>query len=192
MCLDICPPADVPRRELEQAVRRTTIWAVRQAEADRAPGQLRFGISQGGADPELRRRSIEEITALPFDGYALGGLAVGESKRGDARRRGLGRAAPPGRPPALLHGHRGRRGHPRGRRARHRHVRLRPADAHRPHRQRPDRPRPPEPPQRPLRARPAPARGRLRLPRLRALLARVRPASREPGGDPGASPAQHA
>jgi queuine tRNA-ribosyltransferase len=80
MCLDICPPADVPRRELEQAVRRTTIWAVRQAEADRAPGQLRFGISQGGADPELRRRSIEEITALPFDGYALGGLAVGESK----------------------------------------------------------------------------------------------------------------
>ena len=80
MCLDICPPADVSRRELEQAVRRTTIWAVRQAEADRAPGQLRFGISQGGADPELRRRSIEEITALPFDGYALGGLAVGESK----------------------------------------------------------------------------------------------------------------
>jgi queuine tRNA-ribosyltransferase len=80
MSLDICPPADVPRRELEQAVRRTTIWAVRQAEADRAPGQLRFGISQGGADPELRRRSIDEITALPFDGYALGGLAVGESK----------------------------------------------------------------------------------------------------------------
>jgi queuine tRNA-ribosyltransferase len=80
MCLDICPPADVPRPELEQAVRRTTIWAERQAQAERAPGQLRFGISQGGADPELRRRSIEEITALPFDGFALGGLAVGESR----------------------------------------------------------------------------------------------------------------
>jgi queuine tRNA-ribosyltransferase len=78
MCLDICPPANVPRRELEEAVRRTTVWAGRHAEAERPPGQLRFGISQGGADPELRRRSINEITALPFDGYALGGLAVGE------------------------------------------------------------------------------------------------------------------
>jgi queuine tRNA-ribosyltransferase len=48
--------------------------------APRAPGQLRFGISQGGADTELRRRSIEEISALPFDGHALGGLAVGESR----------------------------------------------------------------------------------------------------------------
>ena len=80
MCLDICPPADSPRRELEQAVRRTTLWAERQAEAPRADGQLRFGIAQGAADPELRRRSVEEITGLPFDGYALGGLAVGESR----------------------------------------------------------------------------------------------------------------
>jgi queuine tRNA-ribosyltransferase len=80
MCLDICPPAGVPRRELEQAVRRTTVWAEQQVEVERAPGQLRFGISQGGADDELRRRSIGEITALPFDGYALGGLAVGESR----------------------------------------------------------------------------------------------------------------
>ena len=80
MCLDICPPADSPRRELEQAVRRTTLWAERQADAPRADGQLRFGIAQGAADPELRRRSVEEITALPFDGYALGGLAVGESR----------------------------------------------------------------------------------------------------------------
>jgi queuine tRNA-ribosyltransferase len=80
MCLDICPPADAPHAELEHAVRRTTLWAERQAGAPRAPGQLRFGIAQGAADPELRRRSIEEITALPFDGYALGGLAVGESR----------------------------------------------------------------------------------------------------------------
>ncbi len=80
MCLDICPPADTPRAELEQAVRRTTIWAERQVGAPRAPGQLRFGIAQGGTDPELRRRSIEEITSLGFDGHALGGLAVGESR----------------------------------------------------------------------------------------------------------------
>jgi len=80
MCLDICPPAGVPRAELEQAVRRTSLWAARQRESERADGQLVFGITQGAADEELRRRSIEELTALDFDGYALGGLAVGESR----------------------------------------------------------------------------------------------------------------
>jgi queuine tRNA-ribosyltransferase len=80
MCLDICPPAGVPRDELEQAVRRTTLWAQRQREAPRPPGQLRFAISQGGANADLRRRSIDELNALGFDGYALGGLAVGESR----------------------------------------------------------------------------------------------------------------
>ena len=80
MCLDICPPAGVPRSELDEAVRRTTLWAARQREAERAPGQLLFGIAQGAADSELRRRSIEEIAALGFDGHALGGLAVGESR----------------------------------------------------------------------------------------------------------------
>ena len=80
MCFDICPPAGVPQAELEEAVRRTTLWAARQREAERAPGQLLFGIAQGAADPELRRRSIEEIAALDFDGHALGGLAVGESR----------------------------------------------------------------------------------------------------------------
>ncbi len=80
MCLDICPPAGATPEEHEQAVRRTSLWAERQAEAPRAPGQLRFGIAQGGTDPELRRRSIAEVTALPFDGFALGGLAVGESR----------------------------------------------------------------------------------------------------------------
>ena len=80
MCLDICPPADSSPREHEDAVRRTTVWAERQVDAPRAPGQLRFGIAQGGADAELRQRSIDEITALPFDGFALGGLAVGESR----------------------------------------------------------------------------------------------------------------
>jgi queuine tRNA-ribosyltransferase len=80
MCLDVCLPGEAPRGELERAVRLTTLWAERQLRAPRAEGQLRFGISQGGADPELRRRSLEEIGALPFDGYALGGLAVGESR----------------------------------------------------------------------------------------------------------------
>jgi len=80
MCLDVCVPAGAPRGELEKAVHITTRWAERQADAPRAPGQLRFGISQGGTDEELRRRSVAEVAALPFDGFALGGLAVGESR----------------------------------------------------------------------------------------------------------------
>jgi queuine tRNA-ribosyltransferase len=80
MCLDVCPPAGVPGDELERAVRLTTTWAARQREAPRAPGQLVFGITQGAADRDLRVRSVEEITALGFDGYALGGLSVGEPR----------------------------------------------------------------------------------------------------------------
>jgi len=80
MCLDVCLAAGAPRKELERAVELTSRWAERQVDAERAPRQLRFGIAQGGTDPELRRRSLEEITALPFDGFALGGLAVGESR----------------------------------------------------------------------------------------------------------------
>jgi queuine tRNA-ribosyltransferase len=80
MCLDVCLPAGAPRKDLERAVDLTTRWARRQSDCDRASGQLGFGIAQGGTDPELRRRSLEEITALRFDGFALGGLAVGESR----------------------------------------------------------------------------------------------------------------
>jgi len=80
MCLDAVPPADALRPALEDAVRLTTAWAARQRAAERPPGQLVFGIAQGGTDVELRTRSIEEITALDFDGYALGGLAIGEDR----------------------------------------------------------------------------------------------------------------
>jgi queuine tRNA-ribosyltransferase len=80
MCLDQVPPPGVPRRELEEAVRRTTAWAARQRHAPRAHGQLRFGITQGGTDRELRRRSTEEIAELDFDGNAIGGLAIGEDR----------------------------------------------------------------------------------------------------------------
>jgi queuine tRNA-ribosyltransferase len=80
MCLDQVPAADVTRRRLEEAVRRTTLWAARQAQSPRGDGQLRFGITQGGVDPELRRRSIEEIAELGFDGNAIGGLAIGEDR----------------------------------------------------------------------------------------------------------------
>ena len=80
MCLDVCLPAGAPPGDLERAVALTTTWAEKQIDAPRAPGQLRFGIAQGGTDAELRRRSIDEVTSLSFDGFALGGLAVGESR----------------------------------------------------------------------------------------------------------------
>jgi len=80
MCLDICAPADADRTRLSEAVRRTTLWAGRQRMAPRAEGQLLFGIAQGASDPELRRRSIAEVRELDFDGYALGGLAIGEAR----------------------------------------------------------------------------------------------------------------
>jgi queuine tRNA-ribosyltransferase len=92
MCLDICPPGDASRPEHEEAVRRTQLWAEAQVDAPRADGQLRFGIAQGGTDPGLRGRSIEQLIPLPFDGFALGGLAVGESR--EAMLDTVGWAAP--------------------------------------------------------------------------------------------------
>src|SRR5262249_10300116 len=88
MAFDHCPPSDAPPALIEEALSRTTRWAVRSLCAPRStvtPGQLRFGIVQGGTDIALRRRHIDEICAItddtgrPFDGYALGGLAVGEA-----------------------------------------------------------------------------------------------------------------
>jgi queuine tRNA-ribosyltransferase len=78
MCLDVCAPAG--SGDLAEAVRLTTLWAKRQRAAPRAEGQLLFGIAQGATDPDLRRRSIEEIVDLDFDGHALGGLSVGEAR----------------------------------------------------------------------------------------------------------------
>jgi queuine tRNA-ribosyltransferase len=80
MCLDVCPPAGATPAEAMRAVELTSAWARRQAQAPRAEGQLLFGIAQGGIDAALRRRSIEEIVELGFDGHALGGLSVGESR----------------------------------------------------------------------------------------------------------------
>ena len=81
MCLDVCLPAAAPASELERAVRITTDWARRQVDAPRARrASSASGSRRAATHAELRRRSVEEITALPFDGYALGGLAVGESK----------------------------------------------------------------------------------------------------------------
>jgi queuine tRNA-ribosyltransferase len=79
MAFDHCPPSDAPRAEIEKAMARTTAWARRSVDAPAAPGQLRFGIVQGGTHVDLRRRHLAEIAALPFEGLALGGLSVGEA-----------------------------------------------------------------------------------------------------------------
>ena len=80
MAFDECPPAGVDRGRVEAAVRRTSLWAHRSRAQPRAEGQLGFGIVQGGTDLDLRRRSAEEIVAIGFDGYAVGGLSVGEER----------------------------------------------------------------------------------------------------------------
>jgi len=80
MCLDVVPPAGVARHVLEDAVRRTTAWAERQRDLPRAAGQLRFAITQGGLDRELRALSSRDLVSLDFDGYAIGGLSVGEER----------------------------------------------------------------------------------------------------------------
>ena len=80
MCLDVCLPAGRRPLTLERAVRITTDWAVARWMRPRPPASSASGSRRAPPHAELRRRSIDEITALPFDGYALGGLAVGESK----------------------------------------------------------------------------------------------------------------
>jgi queuine tRNA-ribosyltransferase len=80
MALDECVEYPAGREEVEDAVRRTTLWATRSLAARTLGGGGMFGIVQGGMFPDLRRRSVEEICALPFDGFAIGGVSVGEGK----------------------------------------------------------------------------------------------------------------
>ena len=78
MAFDECPASDAPRDDLCRAMERTTRWARRCVATTPAPGQLRFGIVQGGIDFGLRAEHLATIAELPFDGVALGGLSVGE------------------------------------------------------------------------------------------------------------------
>ena len=78
MAFDECPPSDAEPAVIRRAMERTTRWAARCVAAPAGPGQLRFGIVQGGTNIELRKSHLAEIAALPFEGVALGGLSVGE------------------------------------------------------------------------------------------------------------------
>lgn len=80
MVLDQCVPSTVPHQEAQEAMELTHRWAVRSLAAREDSQQSMFGIIQGACYPDLRKRSAEYLATLPFDGFAIGGLAVGEGK----------------------------------------------------------------------------------------------------------------
>lgn len=83
MILDVCPSSKDSRKKVAEAVEITTKWAkISQKQKNKKTRkQLLFGIIQGGIYKDLRLKSLKEITDLDFDGYAIGGLAVGESNQ---------------------------------------------------------------------------------------------------------------
>jgi queuine tRNA-ribosyltransferase len=81
MCFDECPALPAPRERIAESMRLSMRWAARSRAAfgDR-PGHALFGIQQGGLERDLREESAEALRAIGFDGYAVGGLAVGEGQ----------------------------------------------------------------------------------------------------------------
>lgn len=85
MCLDECPAAEATREEVQAATDRTTLWAGHclqhwQNQKCNQDGRMLFGIVQGGRFEDLRIKSAEELIALDFPGYAIGGVSVGETE----------------------------------------------------------------------------------------------------------------
>ena len=85
MCLDECPPAEASREEVQSATDRTTIWAQKcihhwQGKKCDEDGRMLFGIVQGGRFEDLRIKSAEELIAMDFPGYSIGGVSVGETE----------------------------------------------------------------------------------------------------------------
>jgi queuine tRNA-ribosyltransferase len=78
MCFDQCTPSGVDAPQLEKAVERTILWAIRCKKAHNRPNQMLFAIVQGGINPDLRTYCAQELVKTGFDGYAVGGLSVGE------------------------------------------------------------------------------------------------------------------
>lgn len=82
MVLDECPAYPASEADIERSLALSMRWAKRSKAAfGEQPGHACFGIVQGGVSPYLRKRSAEELTQIGFDGYAVGGLAVGESQQ---------------------------------------------------------------------------------------------------------------
>ena len=134
MQLDECIKLPNTAAELERAMRLSLRWAERckRAFESAPPGRALFGIVQGGDDPALRVQSARALTDIGFQGYAIGGLAVGEPQEVMLRITEETTRAAAGGPAALSDGRRHAGGSARGGGARHRHVRLRAADPQRP------------------------------------------------------------
>ncbi|WP_424973882.1 tRNA guanosine(34) transglycosylase Tgt [Dinoroseobacter sp. S124A] len=81
MCFDECPALPADRKRIAESMQLSMRWAARSRDAfgDR-PGHALFGIQQGGLEEDLRGESAEALRAIEFDGYAVGGLAVGEGQ----------------------------------------------------------------------------------------------------------------
>jgi len=80
ICLDECPGYPAPEAEVRQAAALTLNWAARSQAARQRPQAALFPVVQGGMIPELRREQAQALAALDFQGYAIGGLSVGEPK----------------------------------------------------------------------------------------------------------------
>ncbi len=80
MCLDECIAYPADRKKTEEALARTAKWAKRCRSAQTNGDQALFGIVQGGFFPDLRRQGVEDMAGIGFDGYAIGGVSVGEPK----------------------------------------------------------------------------------------------------------------
>src|SRR5438552_1031183 len=78
MVFDECPPHTSTPKAMNEAVERTIRWAAECREQPRAKGQHVFGIVQGGSNPHLREHCAKAIVSMDFNGYAVGGLSVGE------------------------------------------------------------------------------------------------------------------
>src|SRR5215471_15815411 len=78
MVFDDCPPHTSTPREFRAAVERSIRWARECREQPRAAGQMVFGIVQGGVNLEAREECAKALVGLNFDGYAIGGVSVGE------------------------------------------------------------------------------------------------------------------
>jgi queuine tRNA-ribosyltransferase len=80
MPLDWCVASTASRKDVQMAMDLTYLWAMRCRAAHTNGAQSLFGIIQGGVEEELRREAVESIVSIDFDGYSIGGLAVGEPK----------------------------------------------------------------------------------------------------------------
>ncbi|MEI6059006.1 MAG: tRNA guanosine(34) transglycosylase Tgt [archaeon] len=112
MCLDTMPLLHHSKSDIERAVERTTLWAKRckkehdelQKKIPKNKRQLLWGICQGGVYDDLREKSAREMAAIDFDGYSIGGLALGETIEQEMQAVKIQKAILPEEKPVYLMG----------------------------------------------------------------------------------------